>query len=149
MLVSSGDEINSNDFVVFCELISRFEFEFCRCVKYFLKDSNFWCVHVNVPWPVCAHAIPFRMLWLPRFMMTYMYFSVCIHNFHKHFHVQVHVRVRVRVLVRVFVFVLACCCCCRCGLLWLMCVVVVVVEEGKEGGDKPNHVTTDSLRSVP
>ena len=33
--------------------------------KFFLKDSNFWCVHVNVPWPVCAHAIPFRMLWLP------------------------------------------------------------------------------------
>ena len=31
----------------------------------FLKDSNFWCVHVNVPWLVCAHAIPFRMLWLP------------------------------------------------------------------------------------
>ena len=49
----------------FLELISRFEFEFCRCVNYFLKDSNFWCVHVNVPWPVCAHAIPFRMLWLP------------------------------------------------------------------------------------
>ena len=32
---------------------------------YILKDSNFWCVHVNVPWPGCAHAIPFRMLWLP------------------------------------------------------------------------------------
>ena len=30
-----------------------------------------------------------------------------------------------------------------------MCVVVVVVEEGEGGGDKPNHVTTDSLRSVP
>ena len=52
--------------------------------------------------------------------------------------------VRVRVRVRVFVIVLACCCCCRCGLLWLLCVVVVVVEEGEEGGDKPNHVTTDS-----
>ena len=49
----------------FLGLISRFEFEFCRCVNYFfLKDSIFWCVHVNVPWPVCAHAIPFRMLWL-------------------------------------------------------------------------------------
>ena len=32
------------------------------------------------------------------------------------------------------------------GLLWLMCVVV---EEGEEGGDKPNHVTTDSFRSLP
>ena len=50
----------------FLELISRFEFEFCRRENFFLKDSNFWCVHVNVPWPVCAHAFPFRMLWLPR-----------------------------------------------------------------------------------
>ena len=25
----------------------------------------------------------------------------------------------------------------------------ILVEEGEEGGDKPNHVTTDSLRSVP
>ena len=32
---------------------------------FFLNDSNFGCVHVNVPWTVCAHAIPFRMLWLP------------------------------------------------------------------------------------
>ena len=51
--------------------------EFCRPGNYyFLKDSNFWCVHVNVPWPVCAHAIPFRMLWLPRFMMTHFYISM-------------------------------------------------------------------------
>ena len=49
----------------FLELISRFEFEFGRRENYFLKDSNFWCVHVNVPWPVCTHAIPFRMLWCP------------------------------------------------------------------------------------
>ena len=49
----------------FLELIRRFEFEFCRRENYFLNDSNFWCVHVNVSWPVCAHAIPFRMLWLP------------------------------------------------------------------------------------
>ena len=26
----------------FVELLNRFEFEFCRCVNYFLKDSNFW-----------------------------------------------------------------------------------------------------------
>ena len=67
-------ETHSNDFggggEGGLELISRFEFEFCRCVNYFLNDSNFWCVQVNVPWPVCAHAIPFRMWWLPRFMMT-------------------------------------------------------------------------------
>ena len=49
-------------FRVFWELIGRFEFEFCRCGNYFLKDANFWCVHVTVPWPVCAHAFPFRML---------------------------------------------------------------------------------------
>ena len=48
------------------ELISRFEFEFCRRENYFfLNDSNFWSVHVTMPWPVCAHAIPLRMLWLP------------------------------------------------------------------------------------
>ena len=46
------------------ELIGRFEFEFCRH-EFFLRDSNFWCVYVNVPCPVCAHAIPFRMLWCP------------------------------------------------------------------------------------
>ena len=60
----------------FLELISRFEFEFCRRGNYFLKDSNFWCVHVHVLWPVCTHAIPFRMLWLPRFMMTEIYISM-------------------------------------------------------------------------
>ena len=49
----------------FLELICRFEFEFRRREIFFLNDSNFWCVHVNVPWPVSAHAIPFRMLWLP------------------------------------------------------------------------------------
>ena len=58
-------ETYSNDFGGFLELFSRFEFEICRCGNYFLKVSNFWCVHVNVPWPVCAHAIPFRMLWRP------------------------------------------------------------------------------------
>ena len=45
----------------FLELVRRFEFEFCRRENFFfLKDSNFWCVHVNVPWPVCAHAIHFE-----------------------------------------------------------------------------------------
>ena len=62
----------------FLELIRRFEFELRRRENYFfLKDSNFWCVHVNVPWPFCAHAIPFRMLWLPRFMMTCT--DICIY----------------------------------------------------------------------
>ena len=58
----------------FLELISKFEFDFRRC-GIFLNDSNFWCVqssithnvavHVHVLWPVCAHTIPFRMLWCP------------------------------------------------------------------------------------
>ena len=43
-----------------------------------MKDSNFWCVHVNVPWPVCAHAFPFRMLRLPRFMITHVYIYIYI-----------------------------------------------------------------------
>ena len=55
------------------ELISRFEFDFSSSRNFFLNGSNFWCVqssttcnetvHVPVLWPVCAHTIPFRMLW--------------------------------------------------------------------------------------
>ena len=30
----------------------------------------------NVPWPVCTHAIPLRMLRLPRFMMTNIYIAM-------------------------------------------------------------------------
>ena len=58
-------------FRVFLELISRFEFEFCRRGNYIFEDSNFWCiqsstksnvaVHVPVLWPVCTYTIPFRM----------------------------------------------------------------------------------------
>ena len=56
---------------------------------YFLKDSNFWCVqssithtmwavNMHVLWPVCAHTIPFRMLWCPsRFIYTLCIF-ICI-----------------------------------------------------------------------
>ena len=32
---------------------------------------------MNVPWPVCAHGFPFRMLWLPRFMITHVYIYIC------------------------------------------------------------------------
>ena len=63
MYYSTGNKFER--FRGFLELIRRFEFEFCRPGNFFLNDSNFWCVHVNVPWPVCAHAIPFRMLWCP------------------------------------------------------------------------------------
>ena len=34
-------EINSNDFVFFLELLSRFEFEFCRCVNFFCEGFEF------------------------------------------------------------------------------------------------------------
>ena len=70
--LSMRPKINSNDFGVFG--ISRFEFDVRRC-GFFLNDSNFWCVqssnthnvavHVLVLWLVCAHRIPFRMLWCP------------------------------------------------------------------------------------
>ena len=65
-------EINSNDFGWFLELISRFEFDFRRCGKYFERFEFLVCskfnnvaVHVLVLWPVCAHTIPFRVLWCP------------------------------------------------------------------------------------
>ena len=94
----------------FLELISRFEFEFCRRENFFfLNDSNIWCVHVNVPWPVCAHAIPFRMLWLPRFMMTEIYISMkplwkveniymCAYTYtftHLHLHLHLHININI------------------------------------------------------
>ena len=111
-----------------------------RCSK---KDETFVEGHKHIHVRIHVH------------FHTHTHTHIHIHV-HVHLHVQaqvqVHVRVRVRVRVRFFVFVLACCCCCRCGLLWLLCVVVVVVvvvEEPEEGRDKPNHVTTESLRSVP
>ena len=58
-------EINSNDFGVFWNYLADSNSNFVVAKIIFLKDSNFWCVHVNVPWPVCTHAIPFRMLWCP------------------------------------------------------------------------------------
>ena len=59
-------ETNSNDFGGFFGINQQIRIRISSSRKlYFLNDSNFWCVHVNVPWPLCAHAIPFRMLWLP------------------------------------------------------------------------------------
>ena len=62
---TTPSETNSNDFGGFWNFFGRFEFEFSRRENFFLNDSNFWSVHVTMPWPVCAHAIPLRMLWLP------------------------------------------------------------------------------------
>ena len=39
--VTIRPKINSNDFGWFLELISRFEFEFCRRGNFFVNDSNF------------------------------------------------------------------------------------------------------------
>ena len=115
------------------ELISRFEFEFRRRGNYFLNGSNFWCVQssithtmwaVNVHvWPVCAHTIPFRMLWCPsRFMMTYIYiyfvYFICICTC-------ICVYICLYICVCVFVCSVLCVVCC-CVQLW----VVVCHGEG-------------------
>ena len=62
-------------FRVFLELINRFEFEFRRRGFFFERFEFLVCfkvnhthhvaVHVHVLWLVCAHTIPFRMLWCP------------------------------------------------------------------------------------
>ena len=67
-------ETNSNDFGSL-KFISRFKFEFFSLRKSFFEGFEFFgvqssttcnaTVHVPVLWPVCAHAIPFRMLWRP------------------------------------------------------------------------------------
>ena len=76
----------------FLELISRFEFEFRRRENYFLKDSNFWCVHVNVPCPrnsisnVLASAIHDD---------RNIHFNETIVEGRKHIHVRIHLHVHV------------------------------------------------------
>ena len=54
-------ETNSNDFGGFWELICRFEFDFRWCVQSSITHNV--AVHVHVLWPVCAHTLPFQMLW--------------------------------------------------------------------------------------
>ena len=108
----------------------------------FLKDSIFWCVHVNVPWPVCAHAIPFRMLWLPRrVMITYIYIYICkmmyfyvrdvakrhetivegrkhIHvRIHEHFHTLTltHIHIHVHMRIHTYTNTRACTCAFACA----------------------------------
>ena len=76
-------EMNSNDFGSFWNWLADSN-SISVAAENFLNDSNFWCfgnsithnvaVYVPVLWPVCAHTIPFRMLWyLWRFMMTWWY----------------------------------------------------------------------------
>ena len=66
----------------FLELISRFEFDFLHRDFFFERFEFLVCskfnhthhvaVHVPVLWPVCAHTIPFRMLWcFCRFTITF------------------------------------------------------------------------------
>ena len=66
-------ETSWNDFVFF-GIIQQIRIRFLS-LRIFFNDSNFWyvqssithnvAVHVHVLWPVCAHTIPFRMLWCP------------------------------------------------------------------------------------
>ena len=65
---------NSNDFGCFWDWLADSNSNFV-VAKFFLNDSNFWCVQssithnvaVHVPelWPVCAHRIPIRILLCP------------------------------------------------------------------------------------
>ena len=81
---------------------------------------------------------------------------------HKHVHVRIHVHFHTQTHTYTYTYTCtgtcacacACLCLCLCScvlllLLFPLRVVVVVVCCGCGGGDKPNHVATDSLRSVP
>ena len=83
-------ENNLERFRVFFDLISRFEFDFCRCGFFLMiqicgvfevqSHAMRLYMYVHVLWLVCTHTIPFRMLLCPwRFMMTcvYMYKNIC------------------------------------------------------------------------
>ena len=149
------------------ELITGFEFDFRRRGNYFLNDSNCRCVQkFNHPQcgPPCACAVACLH---PHNSISNVVVSLTIHDNlknififskkpetivegHKHIHVRIHVHFHTHTHKRIPVHrhVL-------CVLLVLPLRVVVVVSwwrrEGRRrtGGDKPNHVTTDSLRSVP
>ena len=60
----------------FLELISRFEFDFRRCAKFFLMILIFgvFGIQLHSMWLVCTRTIPFRMLLCPWwFTTTYIY----------------------------------------------------------------------------
>ena len=170
-------KINSNEFGEFWELISRFEFDFCRCGNHFLERFEFLvcskfnhtqcgrtcacavaCLHTHTQlhFECCGVVDDWRQhLYIYIYIYIYIHIDIYVRdvaktwNFcgrSKHLNVRIHVHFHTH--THTHIHILACCCCCRCGLLWLLCIVVVVVEEGEEGGDKPIHVTTDSLRSV-
>ena len=73
--IHSSAENQFERFRGFLELISRFEFEFCRrgfffegfeflvCSKF--NHTHHVAVNVHVLWPVCTHTIPSRMLLCP------------------------------------------------------------------------------------
>ena len=69
-------EINSNDFGGFWSKLADSNSIFVVAeILFFFERFEYWCdqssfihnaaVHVHVLWPVCTHAIPFRILWRP------------------------------------------------------------------------------------
>ena len=54
---------DSNSNIVVAKIIFFERFEFLVCSKF--NHTHHVAVHVHVLWLVCAHIIPFRMLWRP------------------------------------------------------------------------------------
>ena len=140
------------------ELVGRFEFDFRRCGIFF-NDSNFWCVqssithnvavHVPVLCPVCAHTIPFRMLWcLSRFTITKniyvsdlakkkkntkplwnvinMYMCANTYTFtHVHIHMYIHIHTHLYIYIYMYMYRYMCVCVCVSYSLLLRAVAVV------------------------
>ena len=97
--ISIRPETISNDFRVFLELISRFEFDFRRCGFFFwaIRIFGVFKVQSHTMWPYmclcCGLFVPtqfhFECWWRPwRFMLTYTYiclnFSRCLQETWNH-----------------------------------------------------------------
>ena len=140
----------------FLELIIRFEFEFCRRENYFLKDSSFGVFKVQSHTPcgcTCACAVAclcphnsisnaVASVSIHDNLQIYIYIYIYIRDVAKHETIveghkhmcaftyifnQIHIHIYIHIHIHKHIFIL--------------------LEEGEEGGDKPNHVTTDSRQS--
>ena len=109
----------------FLFLISRFEFDCCRCGNYFLNDSNFWCSKFNHTQcgRTCACAVACLC---PQISNSNDVVSVTIHD-------NVHIDQR---------------CSKNMKPLWKV-VQIVRYTWVLVANDKLNHPAADSLRSVP
>ena len=124
--------INCERFRGFLELISRFEFDFCRCGNYiFMNDSNFGCVqssitrnvavHVPVLWLVCAHAIPSRM-----FVVSS---TTCIY---------IHIFIDIVICERIQI----CICICICICIFYTCKKMYIFLDLESGLSETKSVRT-------